>query len=134
MRHHSHGLFVAQGLFFFAISLAGRHVYAQVSVAVLGEFRNSWTGPNTPDGVPDLQGIWTNQTTQPLERPPSLGSKEFYTPDEMAKRANGTVSTKRTSRFGESDAHYDATQFGVDRSQAKTGISNRTSIIVGPEG
>src|SRR5437660_8260574 len=45
----------------------------------------SWTPPRTPDGKPDLQGIWTNSTLTPLERPKGLGAKEFYTDEEYAK-------------------------------------------------
>ena len=50
----------------------------------------SWKAPRTPDGVPDFQGYWTNNTLTPLERPKSLGSKEFYTEQEIAelKRRN----------------------------------------------
>lgn len=31
--------------------------------------------PRTPDGHPDLQGIWTNATITPLERPAALANK-----------------------------------------------------------
>src|ERR1700682_5810289 len=44
-----------------------------------------WTPPRTPDGKPDLQGIWTNAALTPLERPKGLGAKEFYTDEEYAK-------------------------------------------------
>jgi hypothetical protein len=109
-------------------------VSAQTSAAVAPATRSSWTPAKTPDGVPDLQGVWTNQTNQPLERPRALGRKEFYTTEEMAERAKDTGPAKRTSRFGESEVHYDSAQFGVDRAHAKMGLSNRTSIIIGPEG
>jgi hypothetical protein len=36
----------------------------------------------TPWGDPDLQGIWTNQTPVPLERPAALKDKPFFTVDE----------------------------------------------------
>src|SRR5215470_11945925 len=45
----------------------------------------SWTAPRTPDGAPDLQGIWNTATITPLERPKNLGAKEFYTDEEYAK-------------------------------------------------
>src|SRR5262245_21957804 len=42
-------------------------------------------GPSlTPWGEPDLQGIYTNQTLTPLERPANLGTKAFLTPEEAA--------------------------------------------------
>src|SRR5512147_561439 len=42
----------------------------------------SWTVPRTPDGQPDLQGVWTNATITPLERPAELAGKEFLTEAE----------------------------------------------------
>jgi hypothetical protein len=38
----------------------------------------------TPWGDPDLQGIWTNQTPVPLERPEGLAGKAFFTRKEAA--------------------------------------------------
>jgi hypothetical protein len=38
----------------------------------------------TPWGDPDLQGVWTNQTPTPLERPDALGDKRFFTAEEAA--------------------------------------------------
>ena len=40
--------------------------------------------PRTPDGRPDLQGIWTTQTFTTLERPEHLAGKEFFTAEEAA--------------------------------------------------
>jgi hypothetical protein len=49
-----------------------------------GEPRRAWTAPRTPDGQPDLQGIWVNATLTPLERPRHLGDRPFLTADEVA--------------------------------------------------
>ena len=38
--------------------------------------------PKTPDGHPDLQGIWTNATITPLERPKPFASKPTLTDAE----------------------------------------------------
>ena len=42
--------------------------------------------PRTPEGKPDFQGMWTNETQTPLERPQALGDKRAYTPEEAALR------------------------------------------------
>lgn len=39
----------------------------------------------TPDGQPDLQGVWTFATVTPLQRPPELADKEFFTAQEAAE-------------------------------------------------
>src|SRR5262245_11052311 len=41
-----------------------------------------WTVSKTPDGVPDLQGYWTNNSYTPLERANGV-TKEFYTVPEL---------------------------------------------------
>ena len=43
-----------------------------------------WTAPRTPHGHPDLQGIWSNNTATPLERPETLGGQEAPTREELA--------------------------------------------------
>lgn len=51
----------------------------------------AWTTPRTPDGQPDLQGIWTNATITPFERPAELAGKATLTEQEAAaveKRAS----------------------------------------------
>jgi hypothetical protein len=98
-----------------------------------------WTLQLTPDGHPDFQGIWNNTTATPLERPQGLGTKEFYTEQEMS--AMRDLEHKRAAQVAhglstgtDRDVHYDEGQFGLDRSQIKFAFSNRTSLIVGPEG
>src|SRR5688572_10807393 len=48
---------------------------------------DQWRLPRTPWGHPDLQGIWNNGTTTPLERPNDLADREFLSEAEWAARA-----------------------------------------------
>src|SRR5437879_2821274 len=108
----------------------------------------AWIPPRTADGQPDLQGVWTNNTVTPLERPKELAGKEFYTEAELqalAKRERerlvkiedeGQPPSNHSGVEGApaDDVHYDFSQFGLDRGQAKLAWNRRTSIIVGPDG
>jgi hypothetical protein len=53
-----------------------------------------WVQPRTPDGQPDISGVWSNATLTPFERPAALGSKQFFTEAEAAayvqQRIDGT--------------------------------------------
>jgi hypothetical protein len=102
----------------------------------------AWKPLRTPDGQPDLQGYWTNNTITPLERPKGLGAKEFYTEAELKdlmKREQNRVTLNEeegrpTEPGTDADVHYDFSQFGLDRGQTKLAWNLRTSLIVGPEG
>src|SRR5262245_20612683 len=61
---------------------------AQAQQATSKAPAQAWT-KKTPDGQPDLQGIWSTSTGGvPLERNANCGSKEFYTPEELKLPAN----------------------------------------------
>ena len=101
-------------------------------VPVAGQ-EQAYTPPRTPDGHPDLQGFWTNQTYTPLERRDSV-TKAFYTPEEAAAIEQGRAEreTAQTTPGTIPDVHYDFTQFGLDRSQSTFARNLRTSLIVDP--
>jgi hypothetical protein len=40
--------------------------------------QTKWSPPRTADGYPDLQGVWTNATLTPLQRPPELAGTQIF--------------------------------------------------------
>src|SRR5215472_8053724 len=44
-----------------------------------------WTPPLLPDGHPDLQGVWLNNSATPLERPRALAGRPSLTDGEVAE-------------------------------------------------
>jgi hypothetical protein len=99
------------------------------------EGAKTYTPPRTPDGKPDLQGIYSNASVVPLERPKDLGSKEFFTKEEADAYEKAAMSRHEVVAPGTyGDVHYNMQQFGLEKGQSKVAETIRTSLIVGPEG
>jgi hypothetical protein len=90
-----------------------------------------WKTPRTPDGQPDLQGIWTNATITPFERPASLSGKAFLTEEEAAaleaQAARRRVEADRLTP-GEVGSYN---QFWFDAGE-KVLSTRQTSLVVDP--
>jgi hypothetical protein len=54
---------------------------AFAATAAQQEPSKNWTQPRTPDGQPDVQGIWTNYTSTPFEVPDESDRPDFYAGD-----------------------------------------------------
>ncbi|MEX2272510.1 MAG: hypothetical protein WD690_13640 [Vicinamibacterales bacterium] len=90
-----------------------------------------WSAPRTPDGQPDLQGVWTNATLTPLERPAAMAGKAFLTEAEAAAIEKRTAENRAASdKFGPlASGSYN--RFWYD--DGTTVLSTRqTSLVVDP--
>jgi hypothetical protein len=104
---------------------------------------DSYTAPRIANGQPDLQGVWTNATQTPLERPRELGTKGFFTLDEAENqeqewrayidaRSAPSDPNRPPPTDGNTDLGYN--NFWVDMGTNVIEINGqyRTSIIIDP--
>jgi hypothetical protein len=93
-----------------------------------------WSVGRTPDGQPDLQGVWDASSMTPLERPAELGNKEFYTPEEMAayeKKRSHDLDRDRRDGSADADLARAYNDSWFDRG-AHLGSNRRTSRLIDP--
>ena len=125
------------------VALAAVSLGAQAQTGLAGK----WTAPRTPDGHPDLQGIWTTQTYTPLERPQRYAGQEFLTEEEateltklltqadvdpLAAGIFGASDEERRNRIRQNDpTHYNNADW-LTTAQPKALSSRRTSLITDP--
>src|SRR5262249_12527659 len=114
--------------------MIGRCLVVSMGLVAVVSAEPAATPPRAPDGHPDLQGFWTNASITPLERPQELGGREFLRREEAAEDRRRALAPLATAQRGGTEAHYEFTQFGLDRGQAQIAFSLRTSMIVGPGG
>ena len=93
-----------------------------------------WAVPRTPDGQPDLQGVWSNASLTPFERPAEFAGKEFFTAKEAAdysKRINQQSNRDRRGATPEEDVALAYNEAFFDRG-SKVSSNLRTSVVIDP--
>jgi hypothetical protein len=89
--------------------------------------------PRTPWGDPDLQGVWNDATSTPLQRP--NGAKDVLTDEEAADfQASLAHDLTRDRRDGGADADVNRAynDHWMDARRLKITADHRTSLIVDP--
>ena len=117
------------------------------TVVVSGQAPGRTGTPRTPDGKPDLQGIWDFRTVTPMERPAEFANKPVLTEKEAAdyerritEQRNADSNrdeSKKTSRGQVNGTEVTAdvalayNDFWWDRGTKVIG-SRRTSLVIDP--
>jgi hypothetical protein len=86
----------------------------------------------TPWGDPDLQGIWTNQTPTPLERPKPLAGKTFFTREEAVEFEKTALERLLKLAAREVPLSGELSGIWLETQTGKVVASRRTSLVVDP--
>jgi len=108
-------------------------IAVQVPASLVGQ-APSVRAPRPVDSQRDLQGVWTNATMTPLERPADLAGKEFFTQEEAAafeKQARQRNDADRRDSNADADlaVGYNAAWWDRGTNIVST---RRTSLVVDP--
>ena len=137
-----HGTTLSVGL----VVTAALIVAASAPAAGQSHRGDGWTVPRTPDGHPDLQGVWANNNATPLERPDQWAGKERLTDEELSElkqAAADVVASGLDAQFGDQlvlaalarikDADsYDTTGNYNQFWMADRDFTSQTSLVIDP--
>ena len=109
-----------------AQTAAGPAPAASTSAAATGR---AWKMPRTPQGKPNFEGDWVNNTFTPLERPADLGDKAFFTAEEARAYAERNIARQKAQP--QDNIHYDDFIW-MNEGKLRSYTSARTSIVFDP--
>ncbi len=126
-----------RGLLESAIALAIVSMPAPIAQAQGLAAKTKAAVPRTSDGHPDLQGVWTNATVTPMERPAQFNGKLTASDTEATKyekQNNDNLYGDRRSENAEQDRDhaYNALFFDRGTELARVDGVKRTSLIIDP--
>ncbi len=105
---------------------------------VLGQdpspFDPDYAPPRTPDGQPDLQGVWSNALLTPLQRPAEFADQAFLSEEQAAaykQRRNQETFRGTRDVDVETDVAFAYNDFWWDRGTELV-KTRRTSLIIDP--
>jgi hypothetical protein len=91
--------------------------------------------PKTPWGDPDLQGVWNDATSTPLQRPGGVGAKETLSDEEaeeFQQQLANDLSRDRRDGGADADVNRAYNEHWMDSRRLKITADHRTSLIVDP--
>ena len=101
-------------------------------LAVLSSAGLAGAQSRTPWGDPDLEGVWSNQTPVPLERPDALGGKRTFTAEEAANVEKNALGNLLKAVEREIPVSGELNEIWLEAQHGRVSLSRSTSLIVDP--
>jgi hypothetical protein len=86
----------------------------------------------TPWGDPDIQGIWSNQTPTPLERPDALSGKMTFTEQEAAEFEKTSLERLLTAFAPQVQISGELNGIWLETAKGKVPPGRSTSLVIDP--
>jgi hypothetical protein len=118
-----------------AVLAAGLVVPAAGQAPPAGQAAKKYVAPKTPWGDPDLQGVWNDATSTPLQRPAKVGEKNVLSDEEaedFQKSLAFDLSRDRRDGGNAADVNRAYNEHWMDARRLKITADRRTSLIVDP--
>src|SRR5215475_9737187 len=93
------------------------------------------TVPKTPWGDPDLQGVWNDATSTPLQRPGGVGAKDVLSDEEaeeFQQQLAHDLTRDRRDGGADVDVNRAYNEHWMDSRRLKITADRRTSLVVDP--
>ena len=108
--------------------VAGQAPSAATNTTSTAQRTQKWTPPRTAWGRPDLQGIWNNATTTPLERPDKFSGKTVLSDEELSQLTEEVGRLRNTDQAPPQGDPGTYNEFWWERGKP----INQTSLILDP--
>ena len=86
----------------------------------------------TPWGDPDLQGVWSNLTPVPLERPAALANKPFFTPAEAAEAEKNALAAVLKNVDAQIATSGEFNEIWLESGKGRVPRNLSTSLVIDP--
>ena len=87
---------------------------------------------STPWGDPDLQGVWTNQTPVPLERPDALAGKKSFTKAEASEFEAGALTRLLQTFAPQVPVSGELNEIWLETQHGRVDPGLSTSLVIDP--
>ena len=121
--------------FFATAAVLAVVVAISVVAPASGQAPKKYNPPKTPWGDPDLQGVWNDATSTPLQRPATIGEKTILSDEEAEDFQQSLafdLSRDRRDGGNAADVNRAYNEHWMDARRLKITADRRTSLIVDP--
>jgi hypothetical protein len=108
---------------------------AKNAVAKTSTAAKKFVAPRTPWGDPDLQGVWNDATSTPLERPGGVSDKTVLNDEEAVEFQNQlehNLTRDRRDGGADLDVNRAYNEHWMDARRLRITADRRTSLVVDP--